>query len=208
MRGKMKHTNLYLGFISGIIIGIVVGVNGHYFLPKYAKFLLVASSTEKSQTSLIDENTNHAAIEQERALRQASAQRVANKIYFCPSVDTIYKNIKKSGNWQDQGLTWSFDHRVWEPTKRLRFERVLIKKVSNELSCYYVWPDPSHVKTKRWLTVTLNVDYDQVVKREGLHWNKNTGLNKLLKEKAHRSYISCNATAIRSCAFSVHSLIK
>lgn len=193
----MINSNLYLGFISGIIFGVVIGVNMSHFFPTQTKLLVV---TQTNGSAVLADS---AGIAQETLRTEQAAQLVTNKIYFCPDAATVYAHIKQAGNWRDQGLQWSFDHRIWEPDNRLRFERMLLKKSVNELSCYYVWPDPRNAKTKRWLTLSLQVDYNQVIEREGKHWNRGTGLNKLLKRSADRSYAACNATSVRACAFSI-----
>jgi hypothetical protein len=177
----MNQLASLLAFVAGALLGIIVGANGLYLAPNaFSSLLLPLSATTQ---------------------RKQQTVKVSEETYFCPSQSVILANIKQLGNWRNQGLEWSFDHRVWQPKTALRFERALFKRDTNALTCYYVWPNPQRKKTKRWLTLSLNLAYNQAIKPIGKQWTRANGLNSLMQDAGSRHYKACNSTLEKSCAF-------
>ncbi len=195
----MSTINLILTFIAGLLLGLVLGANLYAQFPSEFSSLLAV----QPKTSLPGDIAAKTPVAPKKAIDIENAPPIVPDAYFCPTVKVIKANLKTDKNWHDQGLLWSFDHRSFDVQDNIRFGRALLRQSNSELVCYYTWPNPEDKKTRHWLTVSLNLTYNQKATPLGSHWSEQNGFNQLLNKKKDKSYTACNSTLVKTCAFKI-----
>ncbi|MCW8386726.1 hypothetical protein OQJ18_09135 [Fluoribacter dumoffii] len=109
------------------------------------------------------------------------------ELYFCPPAQEVVKHQYNPEAFQVGTLFWQMDYQGWKAPEKIGFMQALVNS-SNNLVCYYHWPNPDDKGTYLWMTIHLSPSVNQIVQPYGEYWTK--------KE----SEVLCNS-GVDACAF-------